>query len=58
LGYENPPTPDLLTGRRGDIVDEGCLKSMNELEWRRKIGDAAGGLRVEELVMILHFGIS
>jgi len=24
---------------RGDIVDEGCLKSMNELELRRKTGD-------------------
>jgi len=31
----------LFKGRRGDIVDEGWLKSMNELEWRRKIGDSA-----------------
>ena len=34
----NPPTADLVTRRRGDIVDEGCLTSMNELEWRRRIG--------------------
>ena len=29
----------MLTGRKVGILDEGCLKSMNELEWRRKIGD-------------------
>jgi len=33
----------LLTGRRGDILDEGWLKSMNKLEWRRIIGDTVPG---------------
>jgi len=28
----------LFAGRRGDILDEGWLKSMNELGWRRRIG--------------------
>ena len=28
----------MFCGGRGDILDEGCLESMNELEWRRKIG--------------------
>jgi len=28
----------LFGGRRVDILDEGCLKSMKELEWRRKMG--------------------
>ena len=28
----------LIRGRRCDIIDEGWLKSMNELEWRRKTG--------------------
>jgi hypothetical protein len=26
-------------GRRGDILDEGCLKSVNGLKSRRKIDD-------------------
>ena len=28
----------LFGGRGGDILDEGWLESMNELQWRRKIG--------------------
>jgi len=28
----------LYGGRGGDIMDEGWLKSMKELEWRRKNG--------------------
>jgi len=39
-GLLGPPTAGLLTGRRGDILDNGSLKSMNELEWRRRIGNA------------------
>jgi len=39
VDYGDPPTADLFTGRSGDILDEGWLKSMNELEWRRRIGD-------------------
>lgn len=31
----------LFGGRMGDIVDEGCLKSMDESEWRRKICDCS-----------------
>ena len=29
----------MLTGRRVDILNEGWLKTMNEIELRRKIGD-------------------
>jgi hypothetical protein len=36
-GYWNPPTAGLFAGRRGDILDEDWLESMNELEWKRKI---------------------
>lgn len=25
-------------GRRADILDEGCVKLMNVLEWKREIG--------------------
>ena len=31
MDYGNSPAADLFGGRRGDIVDEGWLKSMNEL---------------------------
>ena len=31
----------VFTGGRGDILDEGCLKSMDELEWRRRIDDVS-----------------
>ncbi len=39
LRYGNPGTAGLFGGGRGDILDKSWLKSMNELEWRRKIGD-------------------
>ena len=38
VDYGNPRAADLFAGRRGDILDEGCLESMKELEWGRRIG--------------------
>jgi len=38
--------------RRGDILDEGWLKSMKELEWRRKIGGCGAA---PSLTLVRHF---
>jgi hypothetical protein len=48
---------------RGDMLDEGCLKSMNELEWRRKTDECPGfdhlgrekPVRVLECIMFVFY---
>ena len=44
MDYGDPATAGLFGGRMGDILDEGWLKSMKELEWRRNIGDCGASL--------------